>query len=211
MKFLKSTRFGTCSPSAMRSGAISRARARCASTSSGCVGSSIQYGSTADNAWHMCRASRRLHCWLASNIRRDLAREGAVRFHVIRVRGLLDPVRVHCGQRLAHVPSLPEAPLLVSVEHQPAVRPGDLAQHGRAPQVALGFSRPYLKLECADAPVVILEPAYRSVVAWVAGEQNAFPQRARRQVIAQKRQRFLPVQNVFYVAEVEQCQDLLWL
>src|ERR1039458_10495105 len=53
MKFLKSTRFGTCSPSAMRSGAISRARARCASTSSGCVGSSIQYGSTADNAWHM--------------------------------------------------------------------------------------------------------------------------------------------------------------
>src|ERR1022692_4174951 len=165
MKFLKSPRFGTCSPSAMRSGAISRARARCASTSSGCVGSSIQYGSTADNAWHMCRASRRLHCWLASNISRQSG---------------------------------------------PAISRS---------MVALGFSRPYLKLECAEAggerllgicaeaPVVILEPAYRSVVAWVAGEQNAFPQRARRQVIAQKRQRFLPVQNVFYVAEVEQCQD----
>ena len=80
---LKMTRFWQCSPVATLMGAIERAIVAWPSTSSGLVGSSIQYGSNSASSFMLAMASPTSQTWFASIIRR---RSGPISSRTIRAR-----------------------------------------------------------------------------------------------------------------------------
>ena len=60
-----------------------------------------------------------------------------LREDIVRMRRLLDPVRIDRGEPPTDTDSLRQAPLLIDIEHQPHVRSDDLAQQIRATDIAI--------------------------------------------------------------------------
>src|ERR1700735_357862 len=94
-------------------------------------------------------------------------------------------------------------PVLVGIEHQRAPFSDQAPEHRCAPQISALFSRTDLQLErgksltqsllrqFGDSFIVIVHPANRCVVAWIATLQDGFPLCAAGKLLMQHRESFL--------------------
>src|ERR1700761_5593337 len=104
-------------------------------------------------------------------------------------------------------------PVLIGIEHQRALFSDQAAQHRWAPQISALFSRADLQLERGKSLtqsllrqfgnffIIIVHPANRCVVAWVATLQDGFPLCAAGKLLMQHRESFLFAEYLFEVAQ----------
>src|SRR5438445_11781233 len=111
--------------------------------------------------------------------RSNMPRKGLMPLHIIRMRGLLEPIRVHVLQPRTNLQRLWHGPLLIGVQHDLYLIAGSLPYNMSPTYIPIRIRRSYFQLHggktirdaldgiLPDLLVRIVEPADRGLIAWL--------------------------------------------